>query len=130
MTLSLTSTERAGRARKGDAKASRFALSALTTLALLVIAAPAFAAPEAKILRIDPRTSTVDGSPVLTTVIDLVQNKRMSDLTRPCAAMNGDAYNDCVADALEKPGALYSSFDFPDKNAVLTVVVDGSDNAA
>lgn len=108
-----------------------FALPALAALAaILFAAAPSFAAPEARILRIDPRTSTVDGSPVLTTVIDLVQNKRLSDATRPCAALNGDAFNDCVANALEQPNALYSSFDFPEKNAVLSIVVDGSDTAA
>ncbi|HVK67806.1 MAG TPA: FHA domain-containing protein [Polyangium sp.] len=112
-------------------KAPLFALPALAALAAILFAtAPSFAAPEAKILRIDPRTSTVDGSPVLTTVIDLVQNKRMSDATRPCAALNGDAFYDCVANAVEQPNALYSSFDFPEKNAVLTVVVDGSDTAA
>ncbi|TKD07505.1 FHA domain-containing protein [Polyangium fumosum] len=112
-------------------KAPLFALPALAALAaILFAAAPSFAAPEAKILRIDPRTSTVDGSPVLTTVIDLVQNKRMSDATRPCAALNGDAFYDCVANAVEQPNALYSSFDFPEKNAVLTVVVDGSDTVA
>ena len=84
-------------------------------------------APEAHILRIDPRASTVDGAPVLTTVLEVVQNKRMSDQTRECASLPGDANLDCVAAALEKPGALYSSFDFPDKNALLTVTVDGTD---
>jgi hypothetical protein len=117
----------ARRARPSRPKAL-FALCALAALtALLFAGRPALAAPEAKLLRIDPRASTQDGSPVLTTVIDLVQNKRMSDLTRPCAALNGDAYNDCVANALEQPNALYSSFDFPDKNAVLLVTVDGAD---
>ncbi len=119
------------RTHSARAKALFLALPTLTLLAAILFAArPASAAPEAKILRIDPRTSTVDGAPVLTTVIDLVQNKRMADATRPCATLNGDAYNDCVATALEQPNALYSSFDFPDKNAVLTVVVDGSDTMA
>jgi hypothetical protein len=118
----------ARRARQSRPSAPLFALSALAALAALLFAGrPALAAPEAKLLRIDPRASTVDGSPVLTTVIDLVQNKRMSDATRPCAALNGDAYNDCVSNALEQPNALYSSFDFPDKNAILMVTVDGAD---
>jgi hypothetical protein len=112
-------------------KAPSLVLAVLAAIvAFFLVPASAFAAPEAKILRIDPRTSTVDGAPVLTTVIDLVQNKRMSDATRPCAALNGDAYYDCVANALEQPNALYASFDFPEKNALLTVVVDGSDTAA
>lgn len=112
-------------------QAPSFALAVLAAIvAFFLIPASSFAAPEAKILRIDPRTSTVDGAPVLTTVIDLVQNKRMSDATRPCAVLNGDAFHDCVANALEQPNALYASFDFPEKNAILTVVVDGSDTAA
>lgn len=123
-----------GAARAGVRSARQaplFALPALAALAaLLFAAAPSFAAPEAKILRIDPRASTSDGSPVLTTVIDLVQNNRMSDLTRPCATLNGDAFYDCVSKAVVQPNALYKSFDFPEKNAILTVVVDGSDTAA
>jgi FHA domain len=104
--------------------------AALLFLAALLTASAAAAAPEAHILRIDPRASTTDGSPVLTTVIEVVQNKRMSDITRPCAALNGDANIDCVANALDVNGALYSSFDFPDKNAILTVTVDGTDTPA
>ena len=90
-------------------------------------AAPAAAAPEAHILRIDPRASMVDGAPVLTTVLEIVQNKRMSDVTGTCATLTGDAALDCIANALEQPGALYSSFDFPEKNALFTVTVDGAD---
>jgi hypothetical protein len=116
---------------RARAKAPLFALAVLAAFVAFFLApTSSFAAPEAKILRIDPRTSTVDGAPVLTTVIDLVQNKRMSDATRPCATLNGDAYYDCVANAVEQPNALYSSFDFPEKNALFTVVVDGADTAA
>jgi len=99
-------------------------------VALLFAAKGASAAPEAHILRIDPRASTADGSPTLTTVIEVVQNKRMSDVTRTCMALSGDANLDCVANALDAPGALYSSFDFPDKNALFTVTVDGTDTPA
>jgi len=108
---------------------SRARLLALTAALLALALGPrhAAAAPEAHILRIDPRASTTDGSPILTTVIEVVQNKRLSDLTRACVAMTGDANLDCVADALEQPSALYSSFDFPDKNALFTVTVDGTD---
>jgi hypothetical protein len=95
--------------------------------ALLFGAAPASAAPEAHILRIDPRASMTDGAPVLTTVLELVQNKRMSDVTSRCATLSGDGALDCIAGALEQPGALYSSFDFPEKNALFTVSVDGAD---
>ena len=109
---------------------SRAAITAAVLLALVFGARRAAAAPEAHILRIDPRASTADGSPVLTTVIEVVQNKRMSDLVRPCAALSGDANLDCVSTALDASGALYSSFDFPDKNAIFTVTVDGTDTPA
>lgn len=119
------------RAPKRGARSSGSAALALALLtALVLLGGSAQAAPEAHILRIDPRASTTDGSPILTTVIEVVQNKRMSDLTRPCAALSGDANLDCVSNALDQNGALYSSFDFPDKNAILTVTVDGTDTPA
>jgi hypothetical protein len=93
----------------------------------LVSSGLAHAAPEAHILRIDPRASQVDGSPVLTMVVEIVQNKRMSDITGPCAAFTGNANIDCVADAMTKTQALYSPFDFPEENAIFTVKVDGSE---
>jgi len=124
-------TAAADHASRVRAKASLFALAAFAAFVAFFLApASSFAAPEAKILRIDPRTSTVDGAPVLTTVIDLVQNKRVSDLTRPCATLNGDAFNDCVSNAMEQPSALYSSFDFPEANAFFTVLINGNDTPA
>jgi hypothetical protein len=110
-------------------KQARIAALALF-VALLFAPSRASAAPEAHILRIDPRASVVDGAPVLTTVMEVVQNKRMSDVTSRCATLSGDAHLDCVANALEQSGALYASFDFPEKNAILTVTVDGSDTPA
>jgi hypothetical protein len=99
----------------------------LVLLTLVLASTHASAAPEAHILRIDPRASQVDGSPILTTVLELVQNKRLSDLTGPCATLTGDANLDCIADKLEQPGATFSSFEFPEKNAIFTVTVDGTD---
>ncbi len=95
--------------------------------ALLGLSGKAEAAPEAHILRIDPRTAQQNGSPVLTTVIEVVQNKRVTEAVAPCAAYTGNAQLDCVASAMEKPYALYSPFPFPEKNAVFTVNVDGAD---
>jgi hypothetical protein len=117
------------RARHGIAMHAGSApfVMAAALLALLFGTSSAGAAPEAHILRIDPRAAKVDDAPILTTVIEVVQNKRMSELTAPCATLSGDANLDCVADALEKPGALYSSFDFPDKNAYFSVKLDGQD---
>src|SRR4051794_1400610 len=93
----------------------------------LLMARAASAAPEAHILRIDPRASLAEGQPVLTTVVELVQNKRMSDALAECAAMRGDAQLDCQSEKLEAPQALYSPIAFPDSSAVLTVEVDGAD---
>ncbi|WP_438000885.1 FHA domain-containing protein [Sorangium sp. So ce185] len=123
MSASARRERRRGKARRC---APLLALAA-AVLALLGGQPRAEAAPEAHLLRIDPRASTVDGSPVLTTVLEVVQNKRLSDITRNCAALTGDANLDCVADAIEQPSALYSSFDFPEKNAIFSVTVDGTD---
>ncbi|MBW2528690.1 MAG: VWA domain-containing protein [Deltaproteobacteria bacterium] len=106
-------------------------LPAFVAMLVLALGSPlAWAAPEAHILRIDPRASMVDGAPILTTVVELVQHKRMTDITSRCAALTGNAQLDCMADALEKPQALYSPFGWPEKNAILTVTVDGIDMPA
>ena len=98
----------------------------LSLIALVVVARPAKAAPEAHILRIDPRTAQQDGAPVLTTVIELVENRRVSDVTLPCASLTGNSQLSCMSDALDRT-PLYSAFPFPGQNAVFTVRVDGSD---
>jgi hypothetical protein len=88
----------------------------------------AAAAPEAHVLRIDPRASQTEGAPVLTTVIELVQNKRLSEAIAECAALRGDPQLDCQSDKLEAPQALYSPIaPFPETAAVFTVMVDGAD---
>ena len=93
-------------------------------------ALPAFAAPEAHILRIDPRASQASGDPIITMVTEVVQSNRVSDATAPCAMQTGNAQLSCMADALEKPYATYQPFPFPEKNAVFTVTVDDTDRPA
>ena len=107
------------------------------TKALAVIAAAllfvlfsraAVAAPEAHILRIDPRAGVTNGSPILTTVVEVVQFNRLSDALQPCANVTG--YNqtlDCWSTQIEKPGALWSPFPFPEANARFFVKVNGED---
>lgn len=120
-----------GRNPRRPSRLAHLAAGALALgAAVLAVTPRAEAAPEAHILRIDPRASMVDGAPVLTTVLEVVQNKRMSDVTSRCAMLSGDGNLDCVANALEQPSALYSSFEFPEKNALLTVAIDGSDTPA
>lgn len=97
-------------------------------VAWLLLAPAAFAAPEAHILRIDPRASGTSGDPVITTVIEVQQSKRISQATGHCATQTGDARLRCMAEALEKP--LYSNFPFPESSALFSVVVDGTDRPA
>src|SRR4051812_38561595 len=96
-------------------------------LAIWLGALPAQASPEAKILRVDPRAAQENGNPVLTTVVEVSQSKRVSDATAACAALTGNAQLDCMSQALEKPFALYTPFPFPSANAIFTVAVDGTD---
>jgi hypothetical protein len=106
------------------------AIAALWSVAFVLFAPLLRAAPEAHILRVDPRASQQTGDPLLTMVVELIQAKRVSEAIAPCAAMTGDSQYGCMADALEKPYALYEPFPFPDKNAVFTVTVDGTDRPA
>ena len=90
----------------------------------LLFALTARAAPEAHILRIDPRTGVQNGKPILTTVIEVVQFKRLSDVLQPCA---GSSTLACWSEQIEKPGALWDPFPFPEQNAHLLVKVAGED---
>jgi hypothetical protein len=91
---------------------------------------PALAAPQAKIMRIDPRASIEDDAPILTTVIDLVQHTAMSDITSRCAQFTKEANFECIGAELDKPRALYKPFKFPEESAVFTVEVDERDMPA
>jgi hypothetical protein len=103
----------------------------LQVLALVLLCAlPAAAAPEAKLLRVDPRASLESGHPIITTVIEVSQSKRISDAIEDCARLTGDAQLGCMSEALEKPNALYTSFPFPAKNAIFAVSVDDMDRPA
>ncbi len=89
----------------------------------------ALAAPEAHLLRVDPRAARENGSPILTTVVEVVESKRLSDVLMPCATLSGDAQLGCISDSLDRT-PLYSAFPFPPDNAIFTVKVDGSDSLA
>jgi hypothetical protein len=85
------------------------------------------ASPQAHILRIDPRTGLNNGKPTLTTVIEVVQFKPLSEVLAPCAGVTGAAVLSCFSSQLEKPGALWDPFPFPEANAHLLVKVSGED---
>ena len=100
----------------------------LTCAALgLTLASTAAAAPAARLLRVDPRAAQENGNPILTTVVDVTQTKRVSDAVASCAALKGSAEYDCMSQALEKPLALYTPFPFPAQQAIFTVSVDNTD---
>ncbi len=101
----------------------------LTLAALLLVLFPraVIAAPEAHLLRIDPRAAQEQGSPLLTAVVEVIQTKRISEATAHCASLSWDSQLDCISSSLDKPYALYTPFPFPEKNAIFTVRVGGTD---
>ena len=102
--------------------------SLVLTLLLTVVTRGAQAAPEAHILRIDPRAGVTNGAPVLTSVVEVVQFNRLSDALQPCANVTGyEATLDCWSTQIEKPGAIWSPFPFPEANARFLVKVNGED---
>jgi hypothetical protein len=105
-------------------------LAGLILTLLALVPESALGAPEAHILRIDPRASQDTGDPILTSVVEVVQSKRVSEAIAECATMTGTAQFDCMSRALEKPQALYTPFPFPEQNAIFTVTVDGADQPA
>jgi len=97
-----------------------------------LIARRSSAAPEAHVLRIDPRAGVTDGQPVLTSVIELVQFNALSEVVtaKGCGAVRGDALLDCVSTAVEEKGALFKALPFPEGNTSLLIRVDAGENPA
>ena len=102
-------------------------LRILVGLMVTLFAGLALGAPEARILRIDPRAALQNNSPVLTSVVEISQSKRLSEAISGCAALSGNSQLDCMSQALERPLALYTPFPFPAANALFTVSVDDRD---
>jgi hypothetical protein len=113
--------------RRGSRGFGPCVLRALVGVVLTLFTGLAWAAPEARILRIDPRAALQNNSPVLTSVVEISQTKRLSEAISNCAALSGNAQLDCMSQALERPLALYTPFPFPAANALFTVSVDGRD---
>ncbi|HYQ45066.1 MAG TPA: FHA domain-containing protein [Polyangiaceae bacterium] len=106
---------------------SRAVVALASLLVCWFVALSAQASPEAKILRVDPRAAQDNGNPILTTVVEVSQSKRVSDAIAECGALTGNGQLDCMSQNLEKPFALYTPFPFPAANAIFTVTVDGTD---
>jgi hypothetical protein len=92
----------------------------------------ALAAPEAHILRIDPRVASQDGTPILTTVVDLTQPHPIDQVFTKagCTNLKGGARHDCMATAMEQPNALFDTVAFPEGDARLTVSIPPEDYPA
>src|SRR5450755_2065186 len=97
-----------------------------SVLVTWLVALSVQASPAAKILRVDPRAAQENGNPVLTSIVEVSQSKRVSDATAACGSLTGNSQLDCMSLALEKPFALYTPFPFPSANAIFTVTVDGA----
>jgi len=106
---------------------SRAVVALASLLVCWFVTLHAQASPEAKILRVDPRAAQDNGNPVLTTVVEVSQSKRVSDAIANCGTLTGNGQFDCMSQNLEKPFALYTPFPFPAANAIFTVTVDGTD---
>src|SRR5262245_32952137 len=109
------------------ARGLRAAIAGVAALAALAVPEIASAAPEAHLLRIDPRAAQENGNPILTTVVEVVQPKRVSDAIAGCAGQTGNAQFDCMSQALEGTYSLYTPFPFPAANAIFTVTTDEGD---
>ncbi|MDB4937746.1 MAG: polymerase subunit gamma and tau [Labilithrix sp.] len=111
---------------------ARAYVAALVCIAMFLVARTSSAAPEAHILRIDPRAGVQDGQPILTSVIELVQFSPLSEVVtaKGCGAVRGNALLDCISTAVEEKGALFKALPFPEGNTNLLVRVDAGENPA
>jgi hypothetical protein len=97
-------------------------------LAVGLLASMAHAAPAVRILRVEPRVTESGGQPIVTTLFELSELRRISDVVAPCAKQGPiDARFDCEARALEAPFALYQPQPFPESNAFFLTRSDGRD---
>lgn len=111
-------------AEKRLASAGRAA--ALLTLGVVALswATYAAAAPRATVLRVDPRAGQDAGTPVLTTIFELIAPKGPD--YSACNGLKDEANQDCIASANEKIGAYWTAQDFNSGDAQFTVKVDGT----
>jgi FHA domain len=120
-------------ARRGGFAPARLSslLAPLFALLLLFLSGRAKAAPEAHILRIDPRGAVEADAPILTTVVEVVQFNSTTTALEPCATVKGFSQRvDCMSDILEKPRSTWTAFPFLKDKATLLVKVDGRDRPA
>jgi len=108
----------------------QLATSCVSLLLLCLFVPNAAAAPEAHLLRIDPRTAVQDGNPVLTAVFDISESNRIGDVTSSCASLRGDEQLDCMSDALERPHSLATPYKLNGDDVSFSVRVADTDHPA
>lgn len=114
-----------------DLPVLRFIVAIVSVLCVAMFDRTAMAAPQGHLLRIDPRAGVKDGSPVLSTLIEIGQFKPISDVLADCSQVRQtDALYDCWGDAVEKPNSLFEPYQFPEGSANLLVRVEGSESPA
>ncbi len=113
----------------GAVRAVSLAALCLTTLFLTAgaLTLPAQAMPEAHIIRIDPRAGREAGTPVLTTLVEVLQPNSVADLLAECSKQKSFSNRmSCTSFNLEE-GKLWSGMPFLKDNATLLVNVAGQD---
>ncbi len=105
------------------------ALATLLVVLVALVARTASALPEAHLLRVDPRTASSNGTPILSTLVEVVQFNSPSDALSSCNGKTGTAELDCWNDAVQKDGVLWTGFDFSkvQANAFFAAKVNGAD---
>ena len=109
---------------------NRTSIWSCVAAALSLVASSAIAQPRGRLVRVDPWAGIESGKPILTTVVELVQMKTLSDVLMPCKDLKGSGLLSCWSEQLEKPKAQWAPFNFPEGGARLLVDVQGSDRLA
>ncbi len=107
----------------------RWLLALLVVVTATLMARGAAALPEAHLLRIDPRAASNNGTPVLSTLLEIVEFHSPADALAPCNGKTGNAELDCWSDAVQKDNVLWTGFDFNkvQANAFFAAKVNGAD---
>ena len=99
--IAMASTRRTSARPAFARNAAALALGAL--LALMTLVRPSGAVVETHLLRIDPRAGVNDGTPVLTSVVELVQFSSLSEVVsnNGCGVLKAEALLSCISNAVE-----------------------------
>jgi hypothetical protein len=107
----------------------RNTIATLFVFVVALLARNANALPEAHLLRVDPRTASSNGTPILSTLVEIVEFESPSAALATCNGKTGNAELDCWTDAMQKDNVLWTGFDFTkvQANAFFAAKVNGAD---